>query len=263
MNFLYLLYDAAAMWLEKESGYYSAAFSYYAPLALIPFLFFTVAIVGFFYGETFTGDVLANWGAVLGDDLVVIIKSALANFDVEARSSGLPIIGGVFFLGFYIVALNIMSDGFQKLWNQETQGLKMFFIKSLRSAAFIFVIQLYLIVVIGVEFFIVPTLFGSSSWMSSAILFISTSAFFTILYRWLSQKSPSWEACWIGSIVSSLLFILIKNLVDIYIATTPVLTLYGTAGLILILLVWVYIFASLINYGAAVAGLYGKIRIPK
>jgi len=48
-------------------------------------------------------------------------------------------------------------------------------------------------------------------------------------------------------------------MVDLYIATTPILSFYGAAGLILVLFVWVYVLAALIYYGAAVAGLYGKI----
>jgi membrane protein len=248
------------LWIQREAGYYSAAFSYYAPLALIPLLLFSVAVVGFFYGESFTGDVFESWGAVLGTELVEIIKSAFQNLASVNGSIGIPFVGTFFFLGFCLIALNIISDGFHKLWGIESGGARNFMIKSLRSLAFIIILQAYLIVVIGVEFFIIPTFFGPGSPISSLILFFATLVFFASIYKGLSSTSPSWKACWVGSIASSILFILIKSIVDFYIATTPVLTVYGGAGLILILLVWVYVFAALIFYGAAVAGLYGKMQ---
>jgi uncharacterized BrkB/YihY/UPF0761 family membrane protein len=54
--------------------------------------------------------------------------------------------------------------------------------------------------------------------------------------------------------------VLIKTLVDLYIVTTPALNLYGAASIILVLLVWVYILAAIIFYGAAVAGVYDKMK---
>lgn len=260
MKFLILLYEAAKIWFERGAGYYAAAFSYYAPLALVPLLFFSVTVVGFFYGEAFTGKVFAEWGSVLGNDLVEVIKFALENISTETSSSKVPVIGGMFFLGFYIVALNVMSDGFQRLWGRETRGLKVWFQKSLRATVFLFVLQIYFIIIIAIDFFIAPTFFGDNSIISALIIFISTVFFLAALYRKLATRGPKWKACLAGSFVASLFLMVIKSLVDIYIANTPVLTLYGAAGLILILFVWVYIMAAIIFYGAAVAGLYAKIK---
>lgn len=260
MKLIYLLYRAAGLWLERGANYYSAAFSYYAPLALIPLLFFSVAIASFFYGQSFATTVYADWGSVLGEDLLSIIRVALENLSAETASARVPLIAGAFFLGFYIIALNVISDGFEKLWGRESKGMWAFIKKSLRAIGFLLVLQAYLIFIIGVDFFIIPTLFGVSPLLSSLFLFLSTAVFFTFLYKWLVPHSPSWAGCVAGSIVSSLLFVAIKSLVDLYIATTPVLSLYGAAGLILVLFVWVYILAALIYYGAAVAGLYVKIE---
>lgn len=77
------------------------------------------------------------------------------------------------------------------------------------------------------------------------------------------MKAPSLKGCFVGALVSSILFVLAKILVGSYIASTPVLTLFGAAGLILVLLIWIYVWALLIYYGAAVAGLYDKINFVK
>lgn len=260
MKFFYILYQATRVWLERGGSYYSAAFSYYAPLALIPLLFFSVTVAGFLYGEHFAQGVFTSWGSVLGDDVFRLITLALENLHAETRRSEVPVFAGVFFLGFYIIALNVVSDGFLKFWGREARGVLAFVQKSIRALLFLGVLQLYLTVVIGLDYFIVPTVLGEHSLLGSIILYLSTSAFFVLVYRFLTSRPPSWAGCMTGALVSSLFFVMIKVLVDFYIATTPVLSLYGAAGLILVLFVWVYVLAAIIFYGAAVAGMYDRLR---
>jgi membrane protein len=259
VNFIFVLYNAAKLWIDKGANYYAAAFSYYAPLAIVPLLFFSVAVATFFYGGSFANQVFADWGDALGSELVEVIRVAVDNLSQQASSSRVPIVGGLFFLGFYIIALNVISDGFERLWGRETSGFVSFLIKSARALVFLFVLQIYLVFVIGMEFFIMPAVFGSNSYISSAFLFLSSAIFFTALFRFLVVKSPSLKGCIAGGVVSSVLFVAIKSMVDLYVATTPVLSFYGAAGLILVLFVWVYVLAALIYYGAAVAGLYGRV----
>ena len=247
------------LWIERGAGYFAAAFSYYAPLALVPLLLFSVTVVGFFYGETYAGMVFANWGSVLGEDLLSLIRLALENLDTETKASQVPIIAVSFFLGFYIVALNVMADGFLRLWDREQRGLIYFLQKCVRAIVFLLVLQLYLLVIISFQFFITLPMFGNFVIVGTLFLYLSTTAFFTFLYRFLTKYPPRWKACIVGAAVSALLFVVIKALVAVYIVTTPVLTLYGAAGLILILFVWVYVLAMIIFYGAAVAGAYDKI----
>ena len=261
MNFIILLYKAGLLWFDRGAGNYSAAFSYYAPLALIPLLLFSLSVVSFFYGQTFSEQVFAQWGSVLGSVLVELIRSALVKLNVETQTSKLPFMAGFFFLGLYLVAVNVLSEGFHKLWGNEVTGLWSFLKRSFRAVWFLFVLQLYLLIIIGLDFFIAPTLFGPYTMLISAVFFATTTVFFILLYRVLVLEAPSWTGCFAGATVASLLFVVIKNLVDFYIATTPVLTLYGAANLILILLVWIYILAALIFYGAAVAGLYDKMYL--
>lgn len=259
MKFLSILYQALKLWLEKDGSYFSAAFSYYAPLALVPLVFFSVSVAGFIYGDSFTRDVFSTWGAVMGEDLLSLIRLALENIHAETSQSRAPLIATGFFLGFYVIALNVLADGFLKMWGRESHGLVSFFKKSFRAALFLLVLQAYLVFIIGLDYFLVPTVLGNHSPLASLILYLSTVSFFVVLYRYLTSRPPSFSGCFYGALVSSVLFVTIKFLVDLYVATTPVLTLYGAAGLILVLFVWVYILAAIVLYGAAVAGLYDRV----
>jgi membrane protein len=196
----------------------------------------------------------------MGEDLVDLIRQAVSNFNTETGTSRVPILAAAFFLGFYVTAFKVLAEGFEKLWGINGSGFKAFVIRSLRSFLFLFALQIYFIFTVGLEFFISSSFLGSGSYVSQFLLFLSTLLLFTFLYKFLVKNSPSWQGCFAGSAVSSILFVLIKTLVDLYIVTTPALNLYGAASIILVLLVWVYILAAIIFYGAAVAGIYDKMK---
>ncbi|USN87888.1 MAG: YihY/virulence factor BrkB family protein [Candidatus Nomurabacteria bacterium] len=260
MQVISLLTNSAKSWYESDMKSYAAAFSYYAPLAIIPILLFSITMVGTIYSESITRQILTGWAGVLGDDIVELIKIAITNLRIEAESFHLPIFGIVLSLGISILALNALSNGFHKLWNVHQFGLHAWFKKSLRSVLFILIFQIYLAVVIGFEFFMIVNNLQSDYILSLLFLFISTGAFFAILFRFLASHSPSWKGCLVGALVASLLFIVTKSSVNIYVIKVANLNIYGTAGLILVLLLWVYILAALIYYGAAIAYEYDKIK---
>jgi len=239
--------------------YYAAAFSYYAPLALIPLVLISLTIVGKFYGASYTAEIFFGWGTVLGTDLAKIIGLAVDNLTIEANQFLNPTAGVILFSSICIVALNVISSGFQRLWGIEDQGIISWFYRSFRSIVLIFVLQIYLIIVIGLEVIIKSFNFGSDSFLSSIFLFLATTAFFTFLYRFLYRTSPKIKSCFIGAIFGSILFIGAKYLVYAYVISTPILDLYGAAGLILVLLIWVYVLSAIIFYGAAIAGIHDQI----
>jgi membrane protein len=96
--------------------------------------------------------------------------------------------------------------------------------------------------------------------LSLIFLFVSTAAFFAILYRFLASSAPSWQACITGASIASVLFVISKSTINVYITNLSGLNLYGAAGLILVLLIWIYVLASIIYYGAAVAHIYDRMH---
>jgi len=254
-----LLIESAKHWNDRDAKLFSAAFSYYAPLALIPLIVFSVTIVGLIYGPNFVKDFFSSWGMVLGSDLSNLINAAVLNLNNEAITFGIPIIGVLFFSGVLIVALNVLSSGFNRLWYIDVSGIRSFFAETLRSVMFVFILQIYFIIIIGFEVFLIFANLKGSDFISTLFIFINTSLLFVLLYKFLTTKSPSHRGCMIGSTIATTLFIMAKSLVSLYIVSTGSLTLYGAAGLILVLLIWVYILAALIYYGASVAYMHDRI----
>lgn len=260
MKILDLVFNSAKLWYLQDMKSYAAAFSYYAPLAILPLLLISITIVGTIYGESVTKQIITNWGLVLGQELIEIIRSAIGNLQSEADTFGIPLVGILFFTIASILALNVLSGGFHKLWKVEKRGLVNWFFKSLRSILFVLILQVYLIIIIGFEIFMTLTNLKGDVLLSLIFLFVSTAAFFAILYRFLASSAPSWQACIIGASIASVLFVISKSTINVYITNLSGLNLYGAAGLILVLLIWIYVLASIIYYGAAVAHIYDRMQ---
>ncbi len=259
MLLLKILTEALKLFFLRTADFFAAAFSFYAPLALIPLTYISIQIVGLFYGQEVTAKIITDWGSVFGAELLLVIKAAVSNLSIASETTGSPVLGIVLFSGVCILAFNVLGSGFQTLWGVSRFGFTNWLRRSLRSVFFIFILQIYLTLVIGFEIFLSAYEVKLDLLFGSLFLFLITTMFFVILYRWLTATPPSWAGCIYGGVVGSLLLVGARSLVDFYLFTNPVLSFYGGAGLILVLLVWLYILSSLTFYGATVATVYDKM----
>lgn len=259
MIFIKIITESLKLFFLKTADFFAAAFSFYAPLALIPLIYISIRIVGLLYGEEVTTKIITDWGSVFGAELLLVIKAAVSNLSIASSTSNSPVFGVVLFSGVCILAFNVLGSGFQTLWGVSRFGFANWIRRSLRSLLFIFILQFYLTLIIGFEIFLSAYEVRLDLLFGSLFLFFITTLFFVILYRWLTSTPPSWAGCIYGGTVGSLLLVGARSLVDFYLFTNPVLSFYGGAGLILVLLVWLYILSSLTFFGATVATVYDKM----
>ena len=67
----------------------------------------------------------------------------------------------------------------------------------------------------------------------------------------------AWRDVWIGAIVTSLLFVIGKELIGLYIVRASVGSVYGAAGSLVVLLVWVY-YSAQVLLGAEFTQVYAN-----
>ena len=102
--------------------------------------------------------------------------------------------------------------------------------------------------------------------LNVVILFVSTTILFSIIFRTLPDGTIAWKDTVIGSSVTSLLFLIGKFGIGYYIGSSSVGTVYGAAGSVVIILVWVYYSAIILYFGAEFTKVYawnfGKKIVP-
>ena len=82
------------------------------------------------------------------------------------------------------------------------------------------------------------------------ITFIVITGLFAIIFKVLPDAKIKWRDVIVGAIVTAILFMLGKFGITFYIGKSNIGTTYGTAGSLVVLLVWVYYSAIILYFGA-------------
>jgi membrane protein len=91
--------------------------------------------------------------------------------------------------------------------------------------------------------------------------FLAVAFLFAAIYKLMPDVTLDWSDVIVGSCVTALLLEIGKELIGIYLGRSTFSSVYGAAGSIVVLLVWVYYSAELFLLGAEFTKVYTKTRI--
>jgi membrane protein len=94
-------------------------------------------------------------------------------------------------------------------------------------------------------------------------LLVSTgiiAVLFSAVYRILPDAHLRWRDVWTGAVITAILFTIGKELLGLYLGRSATASLFGAAGSIVLLLVWVYYSAQIALYGAEISRVYLRVR---
>ncbi len=257
MNFFRLFFSAGRLWFKKEADQYAAALAFFVPFALTPLLLISVTLVGVLVGTTRLTDMLTAWGASIDPQLPIIMTNALTQLEVRSGEFTVPIFAVAFFSIMILVALNSLKAGIHKLWGIEEFGIQAFFIRYVRAILTVLLIQLYFVAIIvigGVVTWvgiIIPA--GVETLIQLVGFLLCTTVFLTLTYKLLPLSTLPLRSCLYGGLVAGILFLGVRSFITVHLVTTPAVTLYGAASIVIIMLMWFYAVGSIILFGAAFA----------
>jgi membrane protein len=83
-------------------------------------------------------------------------------------------------------------------------------------------------------------------------------AFVAISFKFLPDAKVAWGAVGLGALLTTLLLSLGKFAIGRYLATAGVTTVYGAAGSLVMLVLWIYYSAQILFFGAEFTQLYAE-----
>jgi membrane protein len=89
-----------------------------------------------------------------------------------------------------------------------------------------------------------------------AVAFLIVTLLFALFYKILPDVKIKWRDVWVGAAVTSLLFGIGTVALSIYLSFSSIGSLYGAAGSILVILMWVNYSAQIFLYGAEFTYIY-------
>ena len=96
---------------------------------------------------------------------------------------------------------------------------------------------------------------GAATWIISCLLI---AALFVALYRIVPDVELKWSDVALGAVITSMLFMVGKELIGLYFAHASFGSTYSAAGSPIVVLLWVYYSAQLFFWGAEFTKVYTK-----
>ena len=87
-----------------------------------------------------------------------------------------------------------------------------------------------------------------------------TTVLFGMIFKILPDAPIEWRDVWAGAAVTAVLFTVGKHLLSLYIGGKHATTVYGAAGALVIVLLWVYYSAQILLFGAEITKAHAERR---
>ena len=271
INIWYLISQSFREWNTDNASQLVAAIAYYTIFSIPPLLIIALAITGYFYKpDAAQNQIFSQMGNLIGPQIADFIKSLLVN---SAHTSGGPfasIISIVILLVgasgiFYQVqhALNIMWDVPSKHTRGFIKTLKDHFQSYLMVLAIGILLLVFLILSTVISFVIGYVNRNSQSVLipeiiNFLVLFIMLTILIAMIYRVVPDKYITWADVWLGAAVTALLFMLGRYAIGFYLTISKSATVYGAAGSLIVLLLWIYYSAQIFLFGALFTQVYAR-----
>lgn len=91
-----------------------------------------------------------------------------------------------------------------------------------------------------------------------ALSILLLTAWFASVFKYLPDIRISWQAVWVGALVTAVLVEIGEQVLDRLLIKSPVSSLYGTSGAIILILLFVFYSALIFYYGAAFTRQYAQ-----
>jgi membrane protein len=83
---------------------------------------------------------------------------------------------------------------------------------------------------------------------------------FAMIYRFLPDVRIAWRDVWMGAVFTALLFTIGKFLIGLYLGRSSVASVFGAAGSLVIVLLWIYYSTQILFFGAEMTQVYARRR---
>jgi membrane protein len=268
-----LLASTYSRWSLHHAPRLGAALAYYSLLSMAPLSILVVAICGFVFGTaTAERDLLRQTSVLVGPGGATTLKNLIDN----AKQPG----AGIFATGVALVTLLFGASG---MFVELRESLNAIWeVPEQRSAGFRGLVWQRLAafgMVLGAGLLLVLSLAASAAFaviekfatglvplpavitgevLNLLISLLAMSVLFALVFKFVPETPVAWGDVAIGGIATAVLFMLGRSLLALYLSTSAVGSLYGAAGSLVALVVWVYYSAQIVFFGAVFTRVYAE-----
>jgi membrane protein len=270
-SFHEVIKDTFDGFLEFKVLKMSASLAYITVFSLAPLLLVILFICDFFWGrEAIEGAIYSQVNSFVGASSAEQIQAMIQNLALSKNSTLAAIIGiGTLLFGATSVFAEI-QDSINTIWglrHKKKSGFWLFLKSRLLSFGVIGSLGFILLVALGFSTFldgISNQLTQTYTEISVIVFYVSnlvatliiTSLLFGSIFTILPDAEITWKQVRVATFTTTILFMLGKFLITFYITNSNISDVYGAAGSIVVLMIWVYYSSVILYLGATFAKYY-------
>ncbi len=259
-------------WMDDKALRHAAALAYYTVFSMAPLLVITIAGAGFLLGEqAVEGQLVATLQDFIGREGAQFVESMVR----EARETGTGLGATLLSLGtmFFgaLVIFSALQDVLNLIWGVEPD----------EESGVVYTLKRRLVAFTMILFFglaILGVLIGSAAlrvaenywvdwfgtewevwaWSDQVVWLVFFTVVFGLVYKLLPDVEMAWRDVWVGAALTSILFSVGMYGVSTYVAYSGVGTIFGAAGTLAVILVWVYYSWTIMLMGAEMTQVWAR-----
>jgi len=262
-------------WNNDNCFRLSAALSYYTLFSIAPLFVVVIATAGYFFGEqAITGVVFNKANNIIGAQAASGLQTMVKNAYISRPNSlsGFVSIGVLLFSA--TIVLTALQGSLNTIWNvriRADKGFIYFVISRLLALMMLLLIGVLLVATIIINTIWVAIGDYLSKFLADYAIYLieagqllislgTTTLLFALLFKYLPDAKVRWKNVWIGAATTSILFLLGRYVISFYLGTTNITSLYGAAGSVILLIVWINYSSWIFFLGAEVVHVVGLRR---
>ncbi|HRE76969.1 MAG TPA: YihY/virulence factor BrkB family protein [Flavobacterium sp.] len=249
----------------------SSSLAYITVFSLAPLLLVILFICDVFWGrEAIEGAIYSQMKDFLGPSAAEQIQSMIQNLALSPNSTIAAVIG----IGTLIFAATSVfaeiQDSINTIWSlrpKKRSGIWLFIKARLLSFGVIGSLGFIMLVALGFSTLLdgisdqlaknySEISIGFIHFSNIIVTFLITSLLFGAIFTILPDADITWRQVRVAAFTTTVLFMLGKFLITFYISNSNISDVYGAAGSIVVLMVWVYYSSVILYLGATFAKCY-------
>lgn len=272
--FFKLLKKSLARWNTNDPFPKGATIAYYTLFSLPSLLIIVITIASmFFEREAVQGRITAQIGDFVGQDSARAVENMIVNVSASKESAWAIIIsiGMVLFAatGVFLQLKRAMND----IWSVAAKkaNFRTMIIDRLISFGMVLVIGFLLLVSLVISALLnvlkdhIEEITGSLTaslvhLLNFGISFVIITLLFAALFKLLPDVKLRWKTTFIGAALTTVLFLIGESLISFYFGKSEPASVYGAAGSLVIILLWVNYICLILFFGAEFTVQYAAFK---
>lgn len=268
-----LIKAAAKSWSDDYAPSMGAALSYYTLFSIAPLLLIVISVAGLVFGEEAArGEIFSQLNGLMGSEAAAAIQGLLESVNKPAKGTVATVSGIALVLIGATTVFAELQDALDRIWRAPARRQKgIWALLRARMLSFGLILSIGFLLMVSLVMGAVLSAFNRwwspffAGWevvaqtLNTVFSFGITMLAFAMIYKIMPRVKIAWHDVWIGAAVTAFLFTAGKFLIGLYIGQSGVVSGFGAASSIVVVLIWVYYSAQIFLVGAEFTWVYAHV----